>query len=141
MPEPFATIEAAIIARLDTEGVKCYDHQPLELYGVPSAYLQVTDAVPDYARADQGEVSIGLVSYSLKYFVSLEGDERIATIQANAGVRAVYRAFAAASLGGSVRDARIERVSIDPVEFGRDRRPMLLVEAMVQVKPRAYAVT
>lgn len=141
MPEPFATIQSAIAAKLLVEGITCYDHLPLELYGVPSAYLSVTDAVPDYGRADQGELTIGQVPYSLKYFVSLEGDERVATMQAYSGVRAIYRAFTGATLGGLVRDARIERVAVDMVEFGTNRRPMLLVEATLQIRPRQYQVT
>lgn len=141
MPEPFATIHAAVSAKLLVEGMTCYDHLPLELYGVPSAYLTVTDALPDYGRADQGELTIGQVPYSLKYFVSLEGDERVATMQAYSGVRSIYRAFTGASLGGLVRDARIDRVTVDMVEFGTNRRPMLLVEASLQIKPRQYPVT
>lgn len=139
MPEPFATIHDAITDKLATEGITCYDHLPLELYGVPSAYLSAQDVTAAEYRADQGELLIGYASYSLKYFVSLEQDARIAWNQAYDGVRSVYRAFAGASLGGRVRDARVERVSIDPVEMGSNRRPMLLVEATVLIKPAQYS--
>lgn len=139
MPEPFATIQSAIIAKLSTESITCYDHHPIELYGVPSAYLQVTDALPDYERADQGEVKIGLVSYVLRYYVSLEQDPKVAHEQAYEGVRKFYRAFGGARLNNTVLDARIERISIDPVEFGRDARPMLMVEATVQIRPASYS--
>jgi hypothetical protein len=139
MPEPFATIHAAVAAKLLTEGITCHDHLPLELYGSPSAYLTATDAQAGSYRSDQGELLIGLIPYSLKYFVSLEGDPQVAWAQAYSGARAMYRAFAAASLGGAVRDARIDRVSFDPVEMGSNRRPMLLVEASVLIKPTQYA--
>lgn len=135
MPEPFKTIQEAIVAELAAVGMTCYDHLPLELYGVPSAYLSATDAQASYGRSDQGELTIGQVPYSLKYFVSLEGDERVATVQAYAGVAAIYSAFTDASLSGRVRDARIEACSIDMVEFGKNARPMLLVEATLQIKP------
>lgn len=139
MPEPFATIQSAIIAKLATESITCYDHHPLELYGVPSAYLQATDALPDYERADQGEVKIGMVPYLLRYYVSLEQDPKVAHEQAYEGVRKIYRAFAGARLNNTVLDARIERVAIDPVEVGSNARPMLLVEASVQIRPASYA--
>lgn len=138
MPEPFDVIQDAIIAKLLTESITCYNHHPIELYGVPSAYLQVTDALPDYERADQGEVKIGKVAYTLRYYVSLEQDVMVAHEQAYEGIRKIYRACSTASLGGAVRDARIERVSIDPVEFGRDARPMLLVEATIECRPASY---
>jgi hypothetical protein len=138
MPEPFETIQDAIIAELADEGITCYNHHPIELYPIPSAYLQATDAHPDYERADQGEVKIGRIPYALRYYVSLEGSEEVAHEQAYEGVRKIYRAFAAAGLGGRVRDARIERVSIDPVEYGREGRPMLLVEASVEIRPTSY---
>jgi hypothetical protein len=139
MPEPFKTIQEAIVAALLAESITCYDHLPLELYGVPSAYLSATDTVADYMRSDQGEVKIGRVPYSLKYFVSLEGDERVATVQAYSGLRAIHRALAEATLDGSVRDVRIERTSVDMVEFGKQQRPMLLVEATLDVRPTSYA--
>jgi hypothetical protein len=41
--------------------------------GVPSAYLSATDAQASYGRSDQGELTIGQVPYSLKYFVSDSG--------------------------------------------------------------------
>lgn len=138
MPEPFASIQTAIVAALATEDITCYDYEPLELFGAPSAYLRATDASADYGRAHQGELFIGLVPYSLKYFVSLERNERNATAQAYDGVRSMFSAFADATLGGAVRDIRVERVSIDPVEMGADRRPMLLVEASLQVRPAQY---
>lgn len=141
MPEPFATIQTAVIAQLLAQDITCYDHMPFELYGVPSAYLVPTDAQADYGRADQGEVAIGATTYALRYFVSLEGSERAASVQSLEGVRAIYRAFHDATLGGAVRDARIDRMSIDPVEFGRDARPMLMVEADITIKPRTYPVT
>lgn len=135
MPEPFKTIQDAIIAELLAVGMTCYDHLPLELYGVPSAYLSATDAVTGYGRSDQGELTIGQIPYSLKYFVSLEGNERVAHVQAYEGVATIYSAFVDASLSGRVRDARIEACSIDMVEFGKNARPMLLVEASLVVKP------
>lgn len=138
MPEPFATIHAGIAAQLLAEGITCYDHLPLELYGAPSAYLTATDMTAGYMKAGQGELLIGMVPYSLKYFVSLEGDPRVAWAQAYSGVRSMYRAFANATLDGAVRDLAFERVSIDPVEMGANRRPMLLVEATLQVKPGQY---
>lgn len=138
MPEPFATIQTAIIDKLADESITCHDHHPLELYGVPSAYLQAQDALADYERADQGEVKIGKVPYSLRYYVSLEQDPKVAHEQAYEGVRKIYRAFAGATLGGMVKDARVERISIDPVVFGNENRPMLLVEATVEVKPASY---
>jgi hypothetical protein len=139
MPEPFDTIQDAIVSKLLTEGITCYNHAPLELYGVPSAYLQATDATADYERADQGEVKIGAVSYTLRYYVSLEQDPLVAHEQAYSGVRSLFRAFAGATLGGVVKDARIMRTSIDPVEFGRDARPMLMVEADLSIKPASYS--
>lgn len=139
MPEPFKTIQDAIVAKLLVEGITCYDHHPLELYGVPSAYLQASDALPDYERADQGEVKIGRVPYTLRYYVSLEQDPKVAHEQAYEGVRKIYRAFASATLGGTVRDAAIDRVSIDPVEMGSDGRPLFLVEATVSIRPASYA--
>jgi hypothetical protein len=138
MPEPFKTVQDAIISKLETEGITCYDHFPIELYGVPSAYLQAQDVMPDYQRADQGEVKIGSINFALRYFVSLEGDIRVAHVQAYEGIRKVYRAFSGATLGGVVRDAMIERVSIDPVELGASRRPMLLVETIVNIRPSSY---
>lgn len=138
MPEPFEAIQTAIIARLQAESITCYNHHPIELYGVPSAYLQAQDALPDYERADQGEVKIGKVPYSLRYYVSLEQDPLVAHEQAYEGIRKIFRAFSGALLGGAVKDARIERVSIDPVEYGAQARPMLLVEATVEVRPASY---
>lgn len=138
MPEPFKTVTETIISQLDTEGITCYDHHPIELYGVPSAYLQASDAMPDYERADQGEVKIGLLPFVLRYYVSLEQDVRVAHVQAYEGIRKIYRAFSGATLGGVVRDATIERVSLDPVEMSANRRPMLLVEAVVQIRPASY---
>ena len=120
MPEPFATIHAAVEAKLLVEGVTCYDHLPLELYGVPSAYLTVTDALPDYGRADQGELAIGQVPYSLKYFVSLEGDEReSSTVDA---ARAEIAAQVVA-LRDEMEASRVEWVirTLGPEEFGKVR--------------------
>jgi hypothetical protein len=139
MPEPFETIQDAIISRLSAESITCYNHAPLELYAVPSAYLQATDAIADYERADQGEVKIGRVNYVLRYYVSLEQDPMVAHEQAYEGIRKLYRAFAGATLSGTVKDARIERTSIDPVEFGRDARPMLMVEADLVIRPASYS--
>lgn len=140
MPEPFDTIQQAIITKLDAGSMKCYDHMPLELYATPSAYLQPTDAVPAYLTTGHGDVGIGEVPYALRYFVSLEQDPRRAWVVALDGVRAIYDAFEDTTLGGQVRSASLARgVSIDAVEMGKSSRPMLMVEAIVTVKPTQYA--
>jgi len=138
MPEPFDTIQQAIIAKLALEGVTCYDHQPASLYGTPSAYLVVTDAPPDYRRSDQGEIAIGSVSYSLRYYVDFSDGEQVAYAVAYTGIRKLYAGLSSGTLGGSVRACEIQRVDVDPVEFGANQRPMLLVEFSLVVRPAQY---
>lgn len=139
MPEPFATVQRAIIDRLADEGVTAFDHRPVELYGLPSAYLVAGDIAPSYMRADQGEVLIGSVSYALQFYVDFSDAEQVATAVALDGVRRIFAALSSATLGGKVRDCTIESVRIDPIEWGAARRPMLLVDVGVVVKPAQYS--
>lgn len=139
MPEPFATVQGAIIDRLAAEGITAYDHRPVELYGVPSAYLVASDVAASYRRADQGEIGVGSVSYQLQYFVDFGESEQVATAVALSGVRSIFAALSGATLGGKVRDCTIESVRIDPIEWGAGRRPMLMVDVAVVVKPAQYS--
>lgn len=139
MPEPFATVQNAIIDRLAGEGVTAYDHRPIELYGLPSAYLVAGDIAPAYMRADQGKIGVGSITYQLQFYVDFGESEQVATAVALDGVRRIFAALGSATLGGKVRDCAIDSVRIDPVEWGASRRPMLLVDVGVRVKPAQYS--
>lgn len=139
MPEPFKTVQDAIIAKLADDGITCHDHRPVELYGVPSAYLVAADVGADYMRAAQGEVGIGSVTYRLQYFVDFAESEQVATAVALGGVRKIFAALAAGTLGGKVRACEITDCRIDPIEWGAGRRPMLMVDVGVMVRPAQYA--
>jgi hypothetical protein len=138
MPEPFKTVQDAIIARLAAQGITCYDHHPIELYGVPSAYLSVSDATAGYMRADQGEVLLGSIEYKLRYYASLEQSVQVAHAIIYSGMRSVMAAFNHSTLGGEVADASVERMAVDPVQSGPNNKPMLLLEVDVRVKPKQY---
>lgn len=138
MPEPFDTIHTAIISRLLSEGITCYDHHPIELYGVPSAYLSVTDATPGYLRADQGELKLGQIEYKLRFYASLEQSVQVAHAIVYDAMRSVCAVFSSGTLGGVVKAAEITRMSVDPVQSGPNNRPMLLLEVDVSVKPTQY---
>ncbi len=138
MPEPFAAVQAAIISRLLAEGITCYDHHPIELCGVPSAYLSVTDAMPGYLRADQGELKLGQLDYKLRFYASLEQSVQVAHAIVYDAMRSVCAVFSSGTLGGVVKEASIERMSVDPVQSGPNNRPMLLLEVDVRVKPTQY---
>ena len=137
--EPFETIQQAILAELSDEGITAYDHFPIELYPIPSAYLMASDILPDYARSDQGEVAIGRVDYSLRYFVPFDGDPLVAHRLVLEGARKVFRAVASATLANRVQGVSVDRVSIDPVQNASNDRPMLLLEVVLQVRPGHYA--
>lgn len=136
--EPFETIQQAILTKLAAEGVTAYDHLPIELYPIPSAYLMAADIVPDYARSDQGEVAIGRVDYTLRYFVPFDGDPLVAHRLVLEGARKVMRAVSSATLGMEVQGASVDRMSIDPVQDATNDRPMLLLEVVLQVRPGHY---
>lgn len=139
MPAPFSTIQTALKSKLQAQGLTVYEYHPVgSLPKVPAVYLQATDATADYMRADQGEVRIGEIAYKARYYVRLDKDARLAHEDAYFGVRRIMAALGDASLGGVVRDVRLERVSIDPVQMESDQRPMLLVEADLVVKPAQY---
>lgn len=139
MPTPFSTIQTALRAKLEAQGLAVYEYHPVgSLPKVPAVYLAATDVTADYMRADQGEVKIGEVAYKARYYVRLDKDARLSHEDAYLGVKRIMAALGDASLGGVVRDTRLERVTIDPVQMESDQRPMLLVEADLVVKPIAY---
>lgn len=140
MPTPFGTIQSALRTKMEAQGLAVYEYHPVgSLPKVPAVYLQATDVTADYMRADQGEAAIGEINYKARYYVRLDKDARLAHEDAYLGVRRIMASLADASLGGLVRDARFERISIDMVQMESDQRPMLLVEADVIVKPAQYS--
>lgn len=140
MPAPFSTIQTALKTKLVAQGLSVYEYHPAgHLPKVPAVYMQASDAIPDYMRVDQGEVKLGEISYKLYYYTRLDKDARLAHEDAYLGVKRIVAALSDASLGLKVRDARIERVSIDMVQMESDQRPMLLVEADLTIKPAQYA--
>lgn len=139
MPMPFSAIQAALKTKMQAQGLTVYDYHPVgHLPKVPAVYLQATDVTADYMRADQGEVRIGQVNYKARYYVRLDKDARLAHEDAYLGLKRMMAALLDASLGGVVRDARFERMSIDPVQMESDQRPMLLVEADLVIIPAQY---
>lgn len=138
MPEPFRTVFAALVEKLSAYDFEVYDHQPIDLYGVPSIYLIVQDVVPDYTRSDQSDIRIGMIALQVRYFAALDGDVQAAHVQVYDAIRRVYAALADTTLGLKVNDTRIERTAIDPVQMGRSERPMLMVEFDVHVKSAGY---
>lgn len=139
MPTPFSTIQTALKTKMQAQGLSVYEYHPVaSLPKVPAVYLQATDVVADYMRADQGEVRIGEISYKARFYVRLDKDARLAHEDAYLGLKRIMAALRDASLGGAVRDARLERISIDPVQMESDQRPMLLVEADLVVRPAQY---
>lgn len=139
MPTPFSTIQTALKTKMQAQGLSVYEYHPVaSLPKVPAVYLQATDVVADYMRADQGEVRIGEISYKARFYVRLDKDARLAHEDAYLGLKRIMAALGDASLGGAVRDARLERISIDPVQMESDQRPMLLVEADLVVRPAQY---
>lgn len=140
MPTPFSTIQTALKTKMQAQGLSVYEYHPVgSLPKVPAVYLQATDASADYMRADQGDVRLGEISYKARYYVRLDKDARLAHEDAYLGVKRIVASLSDASLGGAVRDARIVRVSIDPVQMESDQRPMLMVEADLVVKPAQYS--
>lgn len=139
MPTPFSTIQAALKTKLQAQGLTVYEYHPMaSLPKVPAAYLQVTDATADYMRADQGELKLGEVLYKIRYYVRLDKDARLAHEDAYLGIKRIAAALTDATLGGEVRDARLDRISLDPVQMESDQRPMLLVECDLSIKPAQY---
>lgn len=139
MPTPFSTIQTALKTKLVAQGLSVYEYHPAgHLPKVPAVYMQATDAVPDYMRADQGEVKLGEIAYKLYYYVRLDKDARLAHEDAYLGVKRIAAALSDASLGMKVRDARMERISVDMVQMESDQRPMLMVEVDLVVKPATY---
>lgn len=139
MPTPFSTIQTALKTKLTAQGLSVYEYHPVgSLPKVPAVYLQATDATADYLRTDQGEAMIGEVAYKARYYVRLDKDARLAHEDAYLGVKRIVAALSDASLGGLVRDARLERISIDPVQMESDQRPMLMVEADLVIRPAQY---
>lgn len=140
MPTPFSTIQTALKTKLAAQGLSVYEYHPVgHLPKVPAVYMQATDAVPDYMRADQGEVKLGEIAYKLYYYVRLDKDALLAHEDAYLGVKRIAAALGDASLGMKVRDARMERIAIDMVQMESDQRPMLMVEVDVVVKPATYS--
>lgn len=140
MPTPFSTIQSALRSKLEAQSLSVYEYHPAgHLPKVPAVYMQATDAVPDYMRADQGEVKLGEIAYKLYYYVRLDKDARLAHEDAYLGVKRIAAALGDASLGMKVRDARMERIAIDMVQMESDQRPMLMVEVDLVVKPAAYS--
>ena len=140
MPTPFSTIQSALKTKMQAQGLTVYEYHPVgNLPKVPAVYLQATDVTADYMRANQGEVRIGEISYKARYYVRLDKDAKLSHEDAYLGVRRIMASLLDASLGGKVRDVRLERISIDPVQMESDQRPMLLVEADLVVKPAQYA--
>lgn len=139
MPAPFSTIQLALRTKLEAQGLSVYEYHPAgHLPKVPAVYMQATDAVPDYMRADQGEVKLGEIAYKLYYYTRLDKDARLSHEDAYLGVRRIMKALGDATLGGVVRDTRLERMSIDMVQMESDQRPMLMVEVDLVAKPGAY---
>lgn len=139
MPTPFSTIQTALKTKMQAQGLTVYEYHPVgSLPKVPAVYLQATDVAADYMRADQGEVRIGEISYKARFYVRLDKDARLSHEDAYLGVKRMMAALRDASLGGAVRDARLERISIDPVQMESDQRPMLLVEADLTIRPAQY---
>src|SRR5690606_21200832 len=138
MPEPFATVFEGVQEALAAWDIVVYDHQPFELYGVPSAYLVATDVQPEAERSDQSDVRIGEVQYTLRYFVALDGDVQAAYAQVYTAVRMVFAALSDATLGGRVSSVELDGTSIDPVAMGQDERPMLLAAFRLIINPEFY---
>lgn len=139
MPTPFSTVQNALKTKLEAQGLAVYLYHPVaSLPKVPAVYLQATDVVADYMRADQGEIKIGEINYKARYYVRLDKDALLAHEDAYLGVKRIMAALGDASLGGKVRDIRLERVTLDPVQMESDQRPMLLVEADLVVRPAQY---
>lgn len=139
MPTPFSTIQTALRAKLEAQGLSVYEYHPAgHLPKVPAVYMQATDATPDYMRADQGEVKLGEIAYKIYYYTRMDKDARLAHEDAYLGIKRIVAALSDASLGLKVRDARLERVSLDMVQMDSDQRPMLMVEADLTIKPAQY---
>ena len=139
--EPFESIHDALKTRFTAEGVTAFDYHPVALRDPNGVYMQVADVLADVSRADQGELEIGQVQYKLRYYARLDKDPREAHRDAYAFLHKAYAVFADASLGGAVRDARLDRASIDPVQLNMSDRPMLMVELDATIRPRHYAVS
>jgi hypothetical protein len=140
MPEPFKTVQDAIIDSLEDQGIGGVDYMPVTLSKVPGSYLSVTDVeVVNAGHADQGELRVGMIRYELNYYVRFDGEPRIATVNALTGVDSIIAACESATLGGRVRDCKIDRISVDPVQMANDQRKMLLVQATLLVRPAPYA--
>lgn len=139
MPAPFSTIQSALKTKLQAQGLSVYEYHPVgSLPKVPAVYLQATDVAANYMRSDQGDLKIGEVNYKARYYVRLDKNARLAHEDAYIGVRRMMAALADTTLGGKVRDVRLERMSIDPVQMESDQRPMLLVEVDLVIKPGQY---
>ena len=135
--EPFDTIQKAIIGRCSAAGLTVYPYLSLSPT-VGSGYLHFNQPRPEQMRADQGETRIGLVVYQLHVYESLLNDPLEAQKRTSMVCARVYKAFADASLGGKVRDARIDQMTVDAVQLAQGDKPAMLVDATLHVRPAPH---
>jgi hypothetical protein len=142
----FTTIQNAVVTALTNAGITAYPYESRMLDQVPCATLSMT---PPHAAVDTGTYnnstySIGLVTWTLRYYVDLEeGDDGTAQANLQAGIAKIYEALGAdRTLGHACRYSELGDGRVDIVTTGgvaTPERVELMFEAPFTATPHPQA--